>query len=440
MKALKKKMWTILIIGWTIQVGGVAVYLNDLQLPLVLFLLLTNGLIGLGLHYSNLDALSFKSNPLLMADTFQIANETLPYLRKGLNKETATPIAKIIKETSQVAAVAITDRERVLAYLGAGCDKHLPGDAILTKATKAVIETGQPRIINSTQELDCPKTDCSCPLSKGIIVPLRCGDDVVGTLKFYQTESGELPAHVISLAKGIAQLLSTQIELAELNRQSQLVTEAKLEALHAQINPHFLFNTLNTIISFSRTDPHKTRQMLIHLADFFRHSLKKHEALITLKEELEYVNTYLFLEKARFGDKLKVVMEIDKDLLSSRLPVLSLQPLVENAIRHGVSSKIEGGTVKIIAQVEGEDFLAKVIDDGVGISTFQLTQILTPGYGSGNGVGLSNVDERLKGIYGKDYGIRISSVVDRGTTVQIKIPLTKTLGGQQRKVAGSDEI
>lgn len=384
-------------------------------------------------------------NPMykfLMADTFEIANETMPYLRQGLNRETAHQIAVIIRKITQVSAVAITDRECVLAYIGAGCDKHLPGDAILTKATKDVIKTGRSGIFNSSTELDCPRKDCLCPLSKAVIVPLKSNEQVVGTLKLYQTEDGELPSDVIKLAKEIAQLLSTQIEIAELNRHSHLVTQAKLEALNAQINPHFLFNTLNTIIAFSRTDPHKTRHLLIHLADFFRHALKKHEPLISLREELEYINIYLVLEKARFSDKLKIVQKIDPELLSCPLPVLSLQPIVENAIKHGISSKIEGGTVEIIAEQEGDNLVAMVIDDGIGIPPHQLGQILTPGYGSGNGVGLSNVDERLKRFYGVDNGIRVSSVVNQGTKVKIVIPIEKGMKSNTcgKEGEGEDEV
>ncbi|MDW7672996.1 MAG: histidine kinase, partial [Bacillota bacterium] len=210
-------------------------------------------------------------------------------------------------------------------------------------------------------------------------------------------------------------------------------------SLHAQINPHFLFNTLNTIIAFSRTNPTKTRKLLIHLADFFRHSLKKHQPLISLQEELEYVNTYLILEKARFGEKLKVVQQISPEVQHCKLPVLCIQPLVENAVKHGLSPKIDGGTVKIVAKQEKQHLLVLVIDDGLGIPAYQLNQILTPGYGSGNGVGLSNVDERLKGIYGKEYGIRVSSVEQKGTTVLIKIPLSEAAVDDINKEVASHE-
>jgi two-component system LytT family sensor kinase len=396
------------------------------RLLIITVLTVSNIFIAAGLYFSTAQAVK-KSNPFVMASTLQIANETLPHLRRGLNEESARHTAEIIQKITEVGAVAITDRERVLAYLGAGCEKHHPGDLILTEATKEVINTGQPKLVNSSVQLNCPEAanDCKCPLKKAVIVPLTFKDQVVGSLKLYQTEGGQLPPHVIRLAKGVAQLLSIQIELAEFDRQSQLVTEARLESLHAQINPHFLFNTLNTIIAYSRMDSSKTRQLLIHLADFFRHSLRKHGSLISLREELEYVNTYLFLEEARFGDKLKVVEQIMPELLNHQVPVLSLQPLVENAVKHGISKKIEGGTIKIIARKERDHMIIMVKDNGMGVPAEQLEHIFTPGYGSGNGVGLSNVNERLQVLYGKEYGIRFASVEGKGTTVIMRIPLTK---------------
>ncbi|MGF7184286.1 two-component system LytT family sensor kinase [Desulfitispora alkaliphila] len=358
----------------------------------------------------------------LLDPTWQIATETMPYLRRGLNQDTAKKTAEIIKKIGDVQAVAITDTEKVLAYLGVGCDKHQPGDKILTEATKEVINTGIANTINSTLRNSCPVENCDCPLTGAIIVPLQFKDKVIGSLKLYQTKEGKMLQSTVKLAHGIAQLLSMQIELAELDRQTQLLTVAKLDALHAQINPHFLFNTLNTIITFSRTNPTKTRKLLIHLSEFFRQSLRKKGQFNPLREELEYVNTYLVLEKARFGPKLRILQRIDPEIHGYPIPVLSLQPLVENAVKHGVTPKIENGTVKIIGNVEQNHLVLKVIDDGVGIEPDKIEKILEPGYGSGNGVGLSNVNERYKGIYGDEYSIKIISGKNQGTTVMLRIP------------------
>lgn len=355
--------------------------------------------------------------------TLRIANETLPILRQGLNVETAKKIALIIKSVSDVAAVAITDRERVLAYEGAGCERHQVGRLILTEATKQVIKTGELLIVDNKKKLKCPVKDCDCPLETAVIAPLKVRGEIEGCVKLYQTKEGQIPPYVVNLAVGVAQLLGVQMELAELDRQAQLVTRAELQALHAQINPHFLFNTLNTIIMFSRTNPETARRLLIRLANFFRQTLKRHGHFNTLKEELEYINTYLVLEKARFREKLRIFRDIDPELLDYKVPVLTLQPLVENAVKHGVTPKLGQGAVHITAKkIEGE-LVVTVKDDGVGISEENIPKIFEPGFGSGNGVGLSNVNERLKGLFGKEYGLKVESQLNEGTTIYFRVPL-----------------
>ncbi len=358
-----------------------------------------------------------------MDSTLKIANETLPFLRQGLNEDTAQKTAEIILKISDVAAVAITDRERVLAYVGAGCERHQPGRLILTQATKQVITTGELKIVDNKEKLKCPVKDCVCPLEAAVIAPLKIRGQVNGCLKLYQTKEGQLPPHVVKLAVGIAQLLGVQMELAELDRQAQLVTKAELQALHAQINPHFLFNTLNTIIMFSRTNPETARRLLIRLATFFRQTLKRHGHFNPMREELEYINTYLVLEKARFREKLRILRDIDPELMDFQVPVLTLQPLVENAVKHGVTPKIGQGAVQISVKKEHGELHVVVKDDGVGIPMEKMHLVLMPGYGSGNGVGLSNVHERMKSLFGDEYGLRITSTEGEGTMVHLRVPL-----------------
>lgn len=367
----------------------------------------------------------------------KIAYETLPYLRRGLNEGNAEAIAQIIQSISQVPAVAITDRERVLAYLGAGCDQHHPGDRILTEATKEVIRTGNYKVVRTQKQLNCARKDiCNCPLAAAVIVPLKNQREVVGTVKLYETKDGQLSPDVIRLALGMAQLLGMQIELAELDHQAKLAAEAQLDALHAQINPHFFFNVLNTIIATSRSNPNRTRRLLIHLAEFFRRALKSKGTVIPLKEEMEFVNTYLILEKARFGRKLQVKEEIPDDLCDVLIPRLSIQPLVENAVKHGITPKMGNGTVTISVQQEGDEVLVLVRDDGVGIPLERIRYVLLPGFGSGNGVGMANVHERLRGLYGEQYGLKVTSEADVGTTVSMRLPLTRAENPTQNSVIG----
>jgi len=366
--------------------------------------------------------------------TVRIASETLPYMRRGLNVETARKTAEIIQKIGDIPAVAITDRERVLAFIGPGCDRHPPGKEIITFATKQVLATGELKIVQRKEDLQCPVKDCVCPLEGAVIAPLKLRGEVVGTVKLYRTDrEGPIPAAMVKLAVGIAQLLGMQMELAELDLQAQLVTKAQLEALRAQINPHFLFNTLNTIIMFSRTDPETARRLLIRLASFFRHAFKQTGHFITLREELECINTYLELEKARFHEKLRVTRDVDKTLLNYHVPVLTLQPLVENAVKHGVMPKMGEGTVHIMVRRVGGEMYVEISDDGVGISPEILAHVFEPGFGSGSGVGLSNVNERLKSLFGPESALRIESKVNRGTRVYFKLPLIKGCTGDEEE-------
>lgn len=361
--------------------------------------------------------------------TLQIANETLPFLRRGLNEETAKKTAEIILKISDVSAVAITDREKVLAYIGAGSDHHKAGGPIITYATKQAVVTGELMIIKDKKGLNCPEKECS--LQAAVIAPLKCKGEVAGTVKLYQTRQGDLQPAVVKLAVAVAQLLGLQMELAELDRQAQLVTKAELDALHAQINPHFLFNTLNAIITYSRTNPETARRLLIRLASFFRQALKRHGHFNSFKEEIEYVNTYLVLEKARFREKLRIQRDIDPALLDYQVPVLTLQPLIENAIKHGIQPKVGSGTVHITARLFNGEMLFIIRDDGVGIGRDRMPKVLLPGFGSGNGVGLSNVHERLKSLFGEDYGLRIVSEVDKGTSIYVRVPLEASAAAQK---------
>lgn len=406
----------------------IAAGLISQSLSLVMVFLLLNYLAYFW-HLSTLKRKQDTQDTLRQADlSVQIAHETLPYLRRGLNEQNAQAIAKIIQEISQVGAVSITDCEKQLAYIGVGCDRHHPGDKILTEATREVIRTSNIKIIQTQQELNCPLADiCDCPLAAAVIVPLLCRGNVVGTFKLYETKDGKMSPDLIRLALGMGQILSLQVELAELDHQANLVTEAKLDALQAQINPHFFFNIMNTIIATSRSNPNRARRLLIHLAEFFRKVLKSKSALISLKEEMEFVNTYLVLEKARFGRKLKIKTDIPRDLLEAEVPRLSIQPLVENAVKHGITPMLTNGTVLIRVDRIESDLFVEIIDDGLGIEVNRLKDVFLPEVGSGNGVGLANVQARLRGLYGEEYGLVITSTQGKGTKVSMRLPYSRVI-------------
>jgi two-component system LytT family sensor kinase len=202
----------------------------------------------------------------------------------------------------------------------------------------------------------------------------------------------------------------------KLEEQQRLLTEARLQALARQINPHFLFNTLNSVSSLIRTDPHQARLMVLKLSRILRRLLRKHENFSPLRDELDFIEDYLSIEVARFGEKLRFEKEVDAATLDMLVPSMLLQPLVENCVKHGLSNKIEGGTIWLRARrVDGRLYLV-VEDDGVGIPEPKLAKLLE------NGVGVNNVNDRLKVLFGADYRMWIDSQPGKGTRIEIEVP------------------
>ena len=196
--------------------------------------------------------------------------------------------------------------------------------------------------------------------------------------------------------------------------------QARLAALTSQINPHFLFNTLNSVSSLIRTDPHQARLMVLKLSRILRRLLRKHENYSPLRDELDFIEDYLSIEVARFGEKLRFVKEVDAQSLDMLVPSMLLQPLIENCVKHGLSSKVEGGTIRLgTRRMDGRLHLV-VEDDGVGIPEAKLATLLE------QGIGVSNVNERLKVLFGADYRMWIDSHPGKGTRIEIEVPELQT--------------
>jgi two-component system sensor histidine kinase LytS len=350
----------------------------------------------------------------------KIANQTLPYFRKGLNQDTALQAAKIIMNSVNVDAVAITDKERTLAHVGIGHDHHRPNQPVKTKLTSHVLEGGRHFVANNRAEIGCPIP--GCPLGSAVTVPLKEKDRIIGALKLYRAGEQKITTVDIELTLGLAQLFSTQLELARIEYQANLLNKAELKALQAQINPHFLFNALNTITSLIRSEPEKARYLLSSLGDFFRNNLQQADELVPLHRELHHVQSYVALEEARFGDKLKVIFDIDPSF-PCYLPPFSLQPLVENAIKHGLLPKKYGGIVTVSGTKNKEGFLIKVIDNGIGIEPQLIDALLSDNELTGC-IGITNVNNRLKNLFGSEYGLKITSTYGQGTEVSLLVPET----------------
>lgn len=342
----------------------------------------------------------------------RIAGRTLKILAKGFGRETAGEMANIIHEETGVGSVAITDTEKVLAWVGCGSDHHEPGSLIASPLTRKAIAENIVIFADGINERYSCTLSGSCPLNSVLVVPLTLDNDVIGTIKLYETRDKPFLNMNKSLGEGIAAVLSNQLLLYGYEQQKNLLTMAELKLIQAQVNPHFLFNSLNTIISIIRNDADRARELLIHLSNFFRKNLKRSGNLSTLEEELDHVNSYLKIEKARFEDRLSVEMDIDPSLLGLKLPTFTLQPLMENAIKHGISNMLEPGRARIHVWRDNE-FAYIEIEDNAGI------------YNENNGkdgLGIRIVDKRIKFLMGNSFGTSVSCVPNEMTRVTVKVP------------------
>jgi two-component system, LytTR family, sensor kinase len=344
-----------------------------------------------------------------------VANQTLPYFR-DITPESIEKICQIIQASIQADAVSITDRNTILSHVGLGADHHESGSPIGTEATRKVIDSGDILFLNKKTDIQCDFENC--PLKSAVIVPIFEGEQVMGTLKIYYGKEGMISESTAQLAIGLSQIISTQLEISKIHKLEELATQSEIRALQSQINPHFLFNALNTITAFTRDEPEKARQLIVDLSTYLRYNLESADRLVSINREIEQVKAYVDIERARFGDKLKVEYIIDSDLELS-IPSLIIQPLVENAVKHGIMEGIGRGTIQLRIQKTGEG-TAKITveDDGKGIDPDLISQI-EQGTLPSHHIGLSNVQNRLRLIYGSELVIEH---LDQGTRISFEIP------------------
>ena len=346
--------------------------------------------------------------------------EALPHLRGGLRPSSAKYTAKLLLEHLRLDAAAVVSCDRVLAFVGMGTDHHRAGTPNITTLTQRALETGEVSRTHDRKEIGCPKRDC--PLTSALVAPLVVRGNVVGALKLYHGGDRVIIDRDERIARALARVFSVYLELAELDARAAMVTRAELEALRAQISPHFLFNTLTTIAGFTRTDPGRAHDLIVDFAEFFHATLSQHREMIRLQDEMQYIDRYLRFEKARLGDRLVIEQQIDERALDVLVPVLTVQPLVENAMVHGIGPKSGAGRVQISARPHDGGIEITVVDDGVGIMKTRQKRILEKGSREGLGMGLSNVHGRLIGHFGPRSGLRIESGRGIGTTARFWVP------------------
>lgn len=370
-----------------------------------------------------------KFSSAFSAKAMLIAERTVGIAAKGLNQQSAQRIADIILEETKVGAVAVTDKQKVLAFSGLGHEHHVVGRAICSDLTLNAINESKVVFADGINLPYRCSIDKNCKLGSAIVIPLRIGDgEVVGTIKLYE------PKHKLflninkTLGEGIAKLLSNQILFGQFLEQKRLLTESELKLIHAQINPHFLFNALNTISAVTRSDPDKARELLLNLSHFFRKNLKRSADITSLDEELKHMESYLTIERARFGDRLTVEIEIPAAYRNLMLPCFTLQPIIENAIKHGTSQLLEQGVIKVSAQAEA-DYLCLSVVDNAGL--YQQPQEND----KDNGLGLDIVDKRIKNQFGPNFGLDIECQPQIKTCVSIRLPLPTPVNHSAKELA-----
>ncbi len=347
-----------------------------------------------------------------MQAALHAATATLPHLRRGLSSRTAERAVPYLRALTGAAAIALADTRAVLAIDGEGREQVRPGDLLSRLLERARDNRLHivPRLVSS---------DPTCPLRSAVLAPLVAQDKRIGTLIAFYRSVGRPSNHELHVVREAASLVSAQVELSLVAEQEERLAQAELRALRAQISPHFIYNALAAVAGDIHARPEEARDLLIDFAEFTRYLFRDGRSYVTLGEEIEHVERYLRLEQARFRESLHVTIDVPESTRGTVVPAMSVQPLVENAVRHGVERRAGTGRVTISAQIVGGDVELRVSDDGIGIEPERLGAVLA---GAGGGIGVSNVDGRLRATFGERYALRIESDLGEGTTAVMTVP------------------
>lgn len=348
-----------------------------------------------------------------------LASRTLSAVRGGLTEQSAQAVCDMLLPATDTMAVAITDSKVILGYSGVDKDLNVTGAPIRTTATHSVLHDGEMQVLYTADEIGFPEQRGH--INAAIVTPLLVSGKVVGTLKFYYPSARKVTETQQSIAHGFSDLISTQIAASALEEQRKLATAMELKALQSQINPHFLFNTINTISSFIRTDPAKARDLLREFSTFYRQALEDSKDMISLAREIDQTSRYLQFEIARFGaDRLALEVDVPEDLAELPVPAFMVQPLVENCVKHAMPHR---GCMHIMvsARRENDDDLAiSVADDGVGMDEESLANIKNvQASKEGLGIAVCNINDRIHGFYGSESHMFCESEEGVGTMVTL---------------------
>lgn len=403
---------------------------NTIGLPLVL-----SNSISIAIFTAMIKiVLSEQENEAALAtkQAFTIAEEALPYLRKNSSREMAAGIADLLYDRLDLAAVAVTDEQTVLAHRGMGDDHHLEGDQIVTSLSLQALDSREMQIAYSRSDIQCRHADC--PFEAAMIIPIINTHDSVGLIKFYFRNAQHIRPVEIMLAKGLGQLISNQLNTIEAEKLKTHIRDAELRNLQAQINPHFLFNTLHLIAALFRKDSEKARHITVNLAHYMRFNIGLVSAsLVQLEKECQHVSAYIEIVQARFPSQLTIHFSEPDEISHVSIPPSTIQPLVENSIKHGLKNVTDGGEVNVTMEKTGDNIRIAVSDNGSGFPEDILKDagktLLTDQ--QNGGAGLYNVNQRLISLLGESAHLNIRNLPERGSEVYFTIPYhTEIEGGK----------
>ncbi|KEQ24714.1 histidine kinase [Paenibacillus tyrfis] len=382
--------------------------------------------VGVGILVAMIQAAMKEEERAAASETqraLHIAEMALPFLKQGLTFETAEAAASVLRRELRASAVAVTDTEKILAHAGTGMMPGIQGTPIASELSRKAVQTGEIQIAKTKGQIQ-PHHPA---IGAAIIVPIRSGGQVAGLIKLYYPSVRQIRPVEEAFARGLSKLISIQLDIAMAEQLRSLMKDAELKALQAQINPHFLFNTLNAIVTLIRIKPEAARRVTVQLGHYMRMNLTMTQApLVPLYKELEHLHTYLGIVNIRFEDQLFVDCQCDPGLESVSIPPSTLQPLVENSIHHGFKGRMDRGDIHVELRRVADGVHIVVKDNGNGFPADVLETLgdspVTGGGSGSTGIGVYNVNRRLIHLFGPEARLKFFNPPEGGARIECTIP------------------
>lgn len=397
-------------------------WVNQIGLPLVI----TNS-VAIALFTAILRTAFFEQEQKAAMETQRalwIAEAALPFLRQTFHYDTAGKLAHLLMRELPIIAVSVSNHEKILAHLGEGSDHHRQDDVIHMQLALQALQTGQIQFTNNRDTHPCSHSDC--PLQSAIIVPLRQSGEIMGLISLYFPHGRSIRAVEMELARGLGKLISQQLDVIAAERMKEIMQEARLRNMQAQVNPHFLFNTLNLIMALIRVNPDHARRVIVQLSQLMRHNLRiAVHSRILLAQELQHLEAYMEILKIRFEERLTIHLRADERAFQVLIPPCTLQPLVENSVKHGLANGGMIGCITVDIVTQGQQVIVRIEDNGSGIPPSLLGKIGQQPLDESieSGFGLYNVNQRLIGLFGSSSALSIQNLEHGGCCVSFRLPI-----------------